>query len=53
MARLLLDHFPAMLEGCNFQRGSRPFKFENAWLKAEGLVGKVSSWWESDGVMED
>ena len=27
--RLLSDHFPVLLEGGNFHRGSRPFRFEN------------------------
>ena len=27
--------------------GKRPFRFENMWLKAEGFVDKVRSWWEA------
>ena len=27
--RLLSNHFPVLLEGGNFHRGSRPFRFEN------------------------
>ena len=45
--RLLSDHFPILLEGENFLRGSRPFCFENMWLKAEGFMEKVRTWWES------
>ena len=45
--RLLLDHFPILLEGENFLRGSCPFRFENMWLKAEGFMEKVRTWWES------
>ncbi len=30
-----------------FQRGARPFRFENMWLKAVGFVEKVKGWWES------
>ena len=44
--RLLSDHFPILLEGGNFHRGSRPFRFENLWLKAEGFVEKERTWWE-------
>ena len=48
MSRLLLDHFPIVLEGGSFhQRGRRPFRFENMWLKDEGFVEIVRSWWES------
>ena len=32
--RLLSNHFLVFLEGGNFHRGSRPFRFENMWLKA-------------------
>ena len=45
--RLLSDHFPVLLEGGNFHKGSRPFRFENMWLKAGGFVEKVKTWWES------
>ena len=26
-------------------RGKSPFRFENMWLKTEGFVDKVQSWW--------
>ena len=42
-----MDHFPIILEGGNFHRGMRPFRFENMWLKDEGFVEKIRSWWES------
>ena len=29
LSRLLSDHFPILLEECNFYRGRRPFRFEN------------------------
>ena len=45
--RSLLDHFPILLEGENFLRGSCPFRFENMWLKAKGFMEKVRTWWES------
>ena len=33
LPRLLSNHFPIVLEGGAFQRGRRPFRFENMWLK--------------------
>ena len=48
MSRLLLDHFPIVLEGISFhQRDKRPFRFENMWLKDEGFVDRVRCWWDS------
>jgi len=47
LQRLLSDHFPILVEGQNFQRDSRPFRFENMWLKADGFVDRVRSWWVS------
>jgi hypothetical protein len=29
------------------RRGSRYFKFENMWLKFEGFVDQVKTWWMS------
>ena len=46
MSRLCLDHFPIVLEGGSFQRGCMPFRFENMWLKDEGFVDRVQSWWD-------
>jgi hypothetical protein len=28
-------------------RGKRPFKFENMWLKNDGFVERVPTWWLS------
>ena len=39
--RLLLVCFPILLEGGNFHRDCRPFRFENMWLKAEGSMERV------------
>ncbi|XP_059446449.1 uncharacterized protein LOC132177995 [Corylus avellana] len=47
MLRVCSDHAPIMLECNPFSGGKRPFKFENMWLKAEGFVDKVRSWWAS------
>ena len=48
MSRLLSDHFLIVLEGGSFQhRGRRPFRFENMWLKDEGFVERLRSWWNS------
>ena len=41
MSRLFSDHFLIVLEGGSFQRRSRPFRFENMWLKDEGFVDRV------------
>ncbi|KAK4582883.1 hypothetical protein RGQ29_025877 [Quercus rubra] len=45
--KLCSDHFPIVLEGGSFQRGSMLFRFEKMWLKNEGFVDKVRSWWDS------
>jgi hypothetical protein len=47
LTRMNSDHFPISLECGNIQRRRRPFRFENMWLKAEGFVERVQSWWES------
>ena len=47
LSRLLSDHFPILLEGKNLHGGKKPFRFENMWLKDEGFLERVSSWWES------
>ena len=47
LPRILSDHFPIILECGDFSRGWRPFRFENMWLKAEGLKERVKKWWDS------
>ena len=47
MSRVCSDHFPIVLEGGSFHKGSMPFKFENMWLNDEGFVDRVWSWWDS------
>jgi hypothetical protein len=45
------DHAPIILmRGC-MQYGKSSFKFENMWLKDEGFVDKVKSWWSSFSFM--
>jgi len=47
LPRLLFDHFPLLLD-CGAPRGgSRYFKFGNMWLKSDGFVDQVKSWWMS------
>jgi hypothetical protein len=47
LLRVCSDHAPIMLmRGC-LQNGKSSFKFENMWLKEEGFVDKVRSWWSS------
>jgi hypothetical protein len=47
LPRLYSNHFPILLDCGDISRGSRPFKFENMWLKADGFVGLVKQWWDS------
>ncbi|KAL4595702.1 hypothetical protein ACB092_12G110100, partial [Castanea dentata] len=35
------DHSPILLEARGMERGKSPFRFENMWLKIEGIVEKV------------
>jgi hypothetical protein len=45
--RTLSDHFPILLDCGRIQGGKTSFQFENMWLKLEGFVERVSTWWES------
>ena len=47
LLRVCLDHAPILLASGRLQSGKRAFKFENMWLKEEGFVEKVRSWWDS------
>jgi hypothetical protein len=44
LPRVLLDHFPVMLECGSGRRGQIPFRFENLQLQAEGFVEQVKRW---------
>jgi hypothetical protein len=51
LLRVCSDHAPIILmRGC-VQNGKSAFKFENMWLKEEGFVDKVNSWWSSLSFM--
>lgn len=47
LLRLYLNHFLIILESGYVGRGKKPFRLENIWLKAEGFVDKVGTWWRS------
>ena len=43
----LSDHFPIALEGDRgLVRGPSPFRFENMWLKDDGLMLLIRGWWQ-------
>ena len=41
----ILDHYPILLEAGGMARGKSPFRFENMWLKTDGFVDRIQSWW--------
>ncbi|KAK9988965.1 hypothetical protein SO802_029204 [Lithocarpus litseifolius] len=45
LPRPISDHSPILLEAGRMVRGKSPFRFENMWLRTEGFVDKVHSWW--------
>jgi hypothetical protein len=47
LPRILSVHFSLMLDCGVGSRSSRYFKFENMWLKSEGFVEQVKTWWVS------
>uniref|UniRef100_A0A2N9IM54 non-specific serine/threonine protein kinase n=1 Tax=Fagus sylvatica TaxID=28930 RepID=A0A2N9IM54_FAGSY len=47
VASPLSDHHPILLETGKLTGGKWSFKFENMWLKTEGFVDRVKTWWSS------
>ena len=47
LPRLLSDYSLILMEFGSMAHGKSPFKFENMWLKTEGFVQKVQTWWSS------
>jgi hypothetical protein len=47
LSHLYSNHFSILLDCGGVSRGSKPFKFENTWLKAKGFMGLVKQWWYS------
>jgi hypothetical protein len=51
LLRVCSDHaLIILMRGC-LQNGKSSFKFKNMWLKDEGFVDKVRSWWSSFSFM--
>ena len=45
LPRPISDHRPILLVAKGMAMGKSSFRFENMWLKKEGFVDRVQTWW--------
>ena len=46
LPRPMSDHFSLLLNVGDLRKGPSPFRFENMWLKVEGVKDLLKHWWE-------